>query len=1140
MSTTHTVTPPAAPPAPDGTMGLVVLSTRRRVTIAMFTITLVLFGLIGLSRLKVNLLPDLSYPTLTVRTEYTGAAPAEIENLISEPIEEALGVVKGVRRVRSVSRTGQSDVMLEFGWGTDMDAAALEMREKLELLQLPLDVKRPLLLRFNPATEPVLRYALSTTSARDPLAVLKELRRYADEEIKKRLEPVPGVAAVKIAGGLEDEIQVLVDQKRLQQLGLDIALVIERLRAENVNLSGGRLDEGSQRFLVRTLNQFTTTEQMADLLITVKNGIPVKLRDVATVNQSYKERQAIIRVDGKEAVEIAIYKEGDANTVAVVDAVTGTAKRLQENLPEAAGLDLIDDQSRFIRDSIGEVKGAAILGGLLSILMIYLFLGNPWSTVVIGLSLPVSIIATFFFMQQLGLTLNVMSLGGIALATGMVVDNAIVVLENTERMRHQGYGILESAIRGTSEVGMAITASTLTHVAVFLPLVFVEGISGQLFRDQALTVTFALLISLLVALTLIPMLASLKAPRPMAYAEESASVVAGLPLWRRGWLWMLGGRGAAPQRSFLGGLLRWMGGLVVRLLALLPLVLLTVLGMLWALLSRWVLPVIADGVRFIGKGCKWVLDLMARPVMAGYAGLERGYGRLLPWSLRQPFLVLGIALASVGLAWAMMQRLGLELIPEFAQGQIKVEIKLPPGTPLARTDEVISRFTTDALKVPGVARLHAVAGSGARLDANPTESGENIGRLLVDMAPGSTRADEPQIVAGLRALSERIPGAEAKFSRPELFSFATPVEVELAGFDLDQLQVASRRVAARMRDNPRFADVKNSQEQGAPEIRIVFDQDKAAAIGLTTRQIADQVVRKVRGEVATRYSFRDQKIDVLVRASETDRQSIAAIRQLIVNPGAANPLPLEAVARVDVREGPGEIRRSDQERVALISANIASGDVGSAINELRQQLREEPLAAGVIARVAGQSEEIEQSFNSLLLALGLAIFLVYLVMASQFESLLHPFLILFSVPLALVGAVYALYVTQTTLSVVVFIGLIMLVGIVVSNAIVLIDRVNQRRAEGAGVDEALISAGMTRLRPIIMTTLTTLIGFLPMALGLGEGAEVRRPLAITVIGGLAFSTLLTLVVIPVLYHLVEHRRVGRVASAAQSAARVNA
>jgi len=1092
----HEPTENPGTPAHARVMALVEISTRRRVTIAMVTITLVLFGLIGLSRLKLNLLPDLSYPTLTVRTEYAGAAPLEMENLISEPVEETVGTVKGVKKVRSVSRTGQSDVVLEFGWGTDMEAAGLEVREKLELLQLPLEAKKPLLLRFNPATEPVMRLGLSSTAAGNDLHALKELRRFADDEAQKRIEPVAGVAAVKVAGGLEDEVQVDIDQNRLQLLNIDIATVIDRLRTENVNLSGGRLDEGNQRFLVRTLNQFNSTQEMADLLVLVKDGVPIRLRDVATVSQGFKERQAVIRVNGNEAVEIAVYKEGDANTVSVVDAVLKVKERLGNNLPPDSKLEVIDDQSQFIRSSIGEVRDAALLGGLLSILVIYLFLGNPWSTVVIALSLPVSIIATFFFMQQFGISLNVMSLGGIALATGMVVDNAIVVLENTQRLRNQGYGIIESAVRGTSEVGMAITASTLTHVAVFLPLVFVEGISGQLFRDQALTVSFALLISLFVALTLIPMLATVNAPKPGAFTvpEELEQRV---------------------PRSFLGRMSAGTFGLV---------------GMLFAFIFRYLFRLL----KWLGRALKWALDLLAKPVMAGYSWVERSYGRLLPYALRNPLPVLAVAIGTGVLAALMVPRLGMELLPEFAQAQLKLELKLAPGTPLAKTDQVVAAFTRAAAAVPGVAQIKAESGSGARLDANPTESGENIGRLLIDLAPGTTRAEEPRIIADLRVISDRIPGAEAKYSRPELFAFAAPIEVELAGIDLEQLRTASLRVAEKMRRDPRFADVKNSLEQGAPEIRIVFDQDKAAAIKLTTRQIADQIVRKVRGEVATRYSFRDRKIDVLVRAQASDRASIADIRSLVVNPGAENPLPLEAVATIEVREGPAEIRRSDQERVALISANLAQGDLGSALESLRVQLKDEPLAAGVVARVAGQSEEIEQSINSLLTALGLAIFLVYLVMASQFESLKHPFVILFSVPLALVGAVYALYLTGSTVNVVVFIGLIMLVGIVVSNAIVLIDRVNQQRAGGMGVHDALVSAGMTRLRPIVMTTLTTLFGFLPMALGLGEGSEVRRPLAITVIGGLSFSTLLTLVVIPVMYELIEHRlarQIARVRSA---------
>ena len=503
-------------------MNLVHFAVERRVTIAMFTIAMVLFGLIGLSRLNVNLLPDLSYPTLTVRTEYLGAAPAEVENLISEPLEEQLGVVKNLKRIRSVSRTGQSDVILEFAWGTDMDSASLDVREKLELIQLPLEVEQPLLLRFDPSTEPVLRYALAGDAENG--ASLFELRRYAEEDLKKRLEPVEGVAAVKVSGGLEDEIQVDIDQNRLKQLNLDVNSVIERLRAENVNISSGRLDEASQRYLVRTINQFDTLERMGEMLVSTQ-GTPVKLKDIAIVRQGSKERQAIIRSDGKEAVEIALYKEGDANTVAVADGVEKALERLKDQIPAGAKLTKIDDQSTFIRSSIREVVEAAVVGGALSILIIYMFLGQAWATLVIALSLPVSIIATFFFMLQFSIGLNVMSLGGIALATGMVVDNAIVVLENIRRLRDQGLSMIEATVQGTSEVGMAISASTFTHIAVFLPLVFVEGIAGQLFGDQALTITFAMLISLLVAITLIPMLASMGAP-----GEREDSEAAPLPV----------------------------------------------------------------------------------------------------------------------------------------------------------------------------------------------------------------------------------------------------------------------------------------------------------------------------------------------------------------------------------------------------------------------------------------------------------------------------------------------------------------------------------------------------------------------------------------------------------------------------------
>ncbi|HEX7130273.1 MAG TPA: efflux RND transporter permease subunit, partial [Rhodanobacteraceae bacterium] len=1086
-------------------MSLPELATRRRVTIGMVTLTFVLFGLIGLSDLKVNLLPDLSYPTLTVRTDDAGAAPAEIENLVSEPVEEAVGVVKNVKRVHSISRTGESDVILEFAWGTDMDMAALDVRDKLDTLQLPLEAQKPLLLRFNPSTDPIVRIGLTSKDAGDTdPAALKRLRRFADNELKKRLEPVAGVAAVKVGGGLEDEVEVAVDQHKLAQLGIDINTVITRLKNENVNISGGSIDQGTQRYLVRTLNQFTDLQQMRDMLIKVDaNGVPIRLKDVATVSQGYKERDGVIRVDGHEAIELAVYKQGDANTVSVAQAVHAELDKLGESLPAGAKLTVLDDQSSFIRDALSDVRNDALIGGVLAILVIFFFLRHARSTFIVSLSLPVSLITTFFLMDRFGLSLNVMSLGGLALATGMVVDDSIVVLENIARKREAGMGIVQSAIAGASEVGMAVTASTLTTVAVFLPLVFVQGIAGQLFRDQALTVTFAMLISLVVAMTLIPMLASLHGRAPLAYREELEE---------------------KPTRSRLGVLPRavaWSGFGIARAIG----------------------AVFGRTLRFIGQG-----------VMIPYERAAAFYHRALPKALIHPWRVLGFAAVSFAIALALVPTLGLDLIPQLAQDRFEMTAALPPGTPLAQTDALVREISQRHAHDPGVESIYGVAGVGTRLDANPTESGENIARMTITLKPGAGKGAEAAEIQRLRDTLALHPSVQAKFSRPQLFSSAAPLEVELRGYDLDALTVAGRKLAVLMRDSGHFTDIKSTVAGGYPEIAIRFDADRAAALGLTTRDIADRIVRKVKGEVATRYDFHDRKIDVLVRAQQSDRDSVEAIRNLIVgyvssnaasgnaggsqddgssnsglattgtasaantgsnfadtpSPGMDTPVRLSSVADVVATEGPSEINRVSQERVAIVSAGVTHGDdLGSAIREVRALVAAHPLAAGVTVRIGGQSADLSDSVRSMLFALGLAIFMVYLVMASQFESLLHPFVIMFSVPLAMVGAVLALKLTGSTLSVVVFIGLIMLVGIVVKNAIILIDRVNQLREEGLPKREAICRAAESRLRPISMTTLATLLGFLPLAIGLGAGAEVRSPMAITVMGGLAVSTLLT-------------------------------
>lgn len=1123
--------------ARDG--GLVEFATRRRVTVAMVTLTFLLFGLIALNGLKVNLLPDMSYPTLTVRTEYTGAAPAEIETLISEPVEEAVGVVKNLRKLKSVSRTGQSDVVLEFAWGTNMDQASLEVRDKMEVLQLPLEAKAPVLLRFNPSTEPIMRLVLSArgddASEGETIRQLTELRRYADDDLKKKLEPVEGVAAVKVGGGLEDEIQVDIDQQKLAQLNLSMETVINRLQQENINLSGGRLEEGAQRYLVRTVNQFASVPEIREMLVTTQSGSSgnaaasaaqqmaaiaaatgsaeamaaaasvesasssdsavaadgkaVRLKDIAEVSQGYKEREAIIRLGGKEAVELAIYKEGDANTVATADALEARLAQIREQIPADIELTVIDDQSQFIRHAISDVKKDAVIGGLLAILIIFLFLRDGWSTFVIGLSLPVSIITTFFFMDRLGLSLNVMSLGGLALATGLVVDDSIVVLESIAKARERGLGILDAAIAGTREVSMAVVASTLTTIAVFLPLVFVQGIAGQLFRDQALTVAIAIAVSLVVAMTLIPMLSSLKGRPPLAFPEEPESQ-RWQPTSRLQKPFVVAGRGfGATVRGIF-------------------------FGMAWLIVRAW-----RGLAATVGPVMRKASDL----AMAPYGRAERAYMRLLPASLRRPWLVLGSAAAIFALTLLAVPRLGADLIPQLAQDRFEMTMKLPPGTPLRETDKLVRELQQQHDKETGVRALYGVSGSGTRLDASPTESGENIGKLSVIMTSGGSKRVESQVTERLRVSMRQHPGAQVDFRRPELFSFSTPLEIELRGQDLEGLQHAGQKMAALLRANPHYADVKSTVEQGFPEIQIRFDQERAGAMGLTTRQIADIVVKKVRGDVATRYSFRDRKIDVLVRAQESDRATVENIRRLIVNPGSLRPVTLESVADVVSTIGPSEIHRADQVRVAIVSANLRNVDLGTAMREVQAMVAEQPLGAGVGMHIGGQGEELAESVRSLLFAFGLAIFLVYLVMASQFESLLHPFVILFTIPLALVGAVLALMLTGSPISVVVFIGLILLVGLVVKNAIILIDKVNQLREAGVAKREALIEGARSRLRPIMMTTLCTLFGFLPLAIATGEGAEVRSPMAITVIGGLLVSTLLTLLVIPVVYDLLDRR-----------------
>jgi HAE1 family hydrophobic/amphiphilic exporter-1 len=795
----------------------------------------------------------------------------------------------------------------------------------------------------------------------------------------------------------------------------------------------------------------------------------VYLRDVASVRRGFKEREAITRVRGQESVELAVYKEGDANTVQVARRVERRLEALREALPEDLELVKIHDQSTFISSAVNDVRVAAILGGLIAIFVLYGFLRDARATTIVSIAIPVSVIGTFLLMYTNDISLNIMSLGGIALAVGMLVDNSIVVLENIVRKKEQGEGIVEAAQNGTAEVGSAVVAATLTTIAVFFPMVFISGIAGQLFRDQALTVTFALVFSLLVALTVIPMLAALGARSRYDAGDD------GKPA---GWFT----RGVA---------------FVVR-----------VFGMLF------------QGVRWLFWAILWLPSWLLQRL---YGAIAAVYPALLRWSLRHRAAVVVAAVVIFGATMSLLPRLGTELIPQFSQGEFDVDLRLAPGAPLTETDRAIQEAQGVVAGIDAIALDYSVAGTGNRLDANPVDAGDHTGTLSVKMAAGAGRAAESAAIEAMRDHLSRLPGVQYEFSRPALLTFASPLQVEISGYDLDGLAAVASAVVQQMSGSDRFTDIRTTVERGNPEIQIVFDQERAAKLGLAVRDIANRVVANVRGEVATRYTWRDKKIDVLVRSVDPRASSIDEVRRLIVNPDSDRPVTLSAVADVSVSQGPAEIRRVAQERVAIVTANLSYGDLGAAAAEAGAIIARIPMPEGVTAIVSGQSEEMQASFDSMKFALVLAIFLVYLVMASQFESLIHPFVILFTIPLALVGAVLALFITGTTINIVALIGVIMLAGIVVNNAIVLVDLINQLRVQGKERIDAIMEAGSARLRPILMTSLTTALGLLPMALGFGEGSEVRTPMAITVIGGLIVSTLLTLVVIPVVYSLMDRK-----------------
>ena len=1007
---------------------VVEFSVTRKVTILMVSLALITFGIVGFSRLPINLLPSLSYPSLTVQTEFANAAPAEIEQLITRPVEEVVGVLKGLQQIHSVSRSGVSEVTLEFGWDADMTNLAMDIREKLDRLELPLDADTPIVLRYDPALDPIMKLSLSGDIE------LTRLRLLGDKIVKETLERIEGVASAKIQGGEEEEIHVNIHQGKVAAMGIEPERLSQLLKNSNINRPGGSLKNEQTQLLVRTINEYDNLQEMRDLRITEPNKPLVRLGDVADIIWTSKDKEEIARFNGDEGILVSLYKEGDANTVDVASSVKEKIESLQRKLPKGVKIAVQFDQSRFIEQSIDEVKQSLLFGGILAICVLWLFLRDFRLTAIITTAIPLSVIAAFIFMYRFDVSLNIMSLGGLTLGVGMLVDSAIVVLESIHRQREKGLSVYQSAIQGTADVGGAVTASVLTTIAVFIPIVFVEGIAGQLFRDQALTVTFSLVMSLIVSFTLIPMLASLGKQKKKLSDESDKP------------------------------------------LKLEP-----------------------STINSIGR-------------------FSAKYEKILRIVLKFKWFSLASAFAIFLLTLLLVPRLPTELIPQLSEGEFYFDVSLPEGTALPTTNKLLEKMEQIALENSEVDSVYVSVGSrnvsGGLSLKTKDENLAQISIVIKDRADGEM---EQRVIESLREIYAKLPQGNAQFGRPSFFSLKTPMELLFFGEDLETMRDYTLELQPLISQVKGLIDVRASLETGNPELVVKFDREQLARLDFNIQSVSETLNSRVNGSIVSRFQQPDRQIDIRLRNREVDRDTVNDMENIVIGEADGRPVTLGAVATIESLQGPAAIDRIQQSRVAIIAGNLKGRSLNQVTKDIRDLIEKNPPPIGLSFEFGGQNKEMQQSFNSMYFAIGLAIFLVYLVMAATFEHLGHPFIILFTIPLSLIGVIYGLLFSGYGISVISMIGVVFLVGVVVNNAIVLVDAINQARRKGLQKIEAIVDASKSRLRPILMTTFTTVLGLLPMAIGFGEGAELRAPLAVVVSFGLIVSTALTLLIIPVTY-----------------------
>ncbi len=1009
-------------------MNIVGSSVRRPVTTVMVVLIVLILGFVSLTRLNVDLLPNINLPVMVVSVQYSGAGPEEVESIVTRNIESVLATVSDLESMRSVSSEGSSLVVLQFTQGTDMDVAALEVREKLDMIRgmLPDGVSDPIVLKLDPNMLPIMSFAVSQEGKTD-----QELQVWVEDVLKPRIERIEGVASVSILGAKQTEVKVIVDPEKLISYGLSMDRVVSALRAENLNMPGGIVQDGQYDLLVRVSGQFASLDELLDVPVISSTGTVYLLRDVARVEKGVKDDRQYSRVNQHDSLSISVYKESTANTVRVAEKVNREMENIRKSYPDISVMTIVD-QSKFIKSSISAVTSNAYIGAVLAIAILFIFLKNITPTLVIAVSIPFSVISTFVLLYFSGITLNIISLGGLALGVGMMVDNSIVVLENIYRMREEGLSPVDAAEKGTNEISMAIVASTLTTVCVFLPIVFTQGMTAEIFRELSITVTFSLLASLVVALTLVPMLASKLVTR-QGFSKKNATV----------------------ER------------------------------------------------------------------------VTEKYRRMLEWALEHRKAVVLITAVVFGMSIVLLPLVGVEYFPTVDQGQIEIEVRLPKGSSFGETLEAVQRVEKLVSEIPEVELVWASIG-GQQLGIIAGTSARDQGSVTAVLKPlGQRNRTTQQVGEEIRQKVKDIAGCQIQVNTGGSFGgfglgmMGSPISINIKGQDLDVLKKMAEDAARIVSSVPGTREVHSSFEEGRPELRIIMDRQRASQYGVNVAMISSAVQSQLQGVVATRYKEEGTEIDVRVQLPDDRLFKVQHVENVMVTTPLGISIPLKSVARFEYAQGPVSIERHDQSRVVTVSGDYEGRSFGKVIEDIQERLDDYPLPEGYFIEYGGEQEQLSQAFGDLRLVLVLGVILVYMIMASQFESLVHPFTVMFTVPLAFTGGLLGLLIAGKPLSVPAFLGFIMLVGIVVNNGIVLVDYINRLREGNTHLKLAIVQAAVTRLRPVLMTSLTTILGLLPLALGLGESSELQVPLAVTVMSGLTFSTFLTLVIVPVIYSLID-------------------